>query len=71
MDLRGIDLNNSVNGKLIHPELSNIKWLTMFYPKNPNDEVSKIKLAIDILKKDDERKMIITDYQFISVFRSI
>ena len=68
MDLRGIDLNNSVNGKLIHPELSNIKWLTMFYPKNPEQEVSKIKLAIDVLKKDDERKMIITDYQFISVF---
>ena len=36
--------------------------------KNPEQEVSKIKLAIDVLKKDDERKMIITDYQFISVF---
>ena len=68
MDLRGVNLNNSIDGGLIHPELSNIKWLTMFYPKNPNDEVSKLKFAIEKLKNDNEKKMIITDYQFISVF---
>ncbi len=67
MDLRGIDLKNSVSGEVIHSELSNIKWLTMFYPDNPKKEVSKLKLAISTLKDDKEKKMIITDYQFISV----
>ena len=42
MDLRGINLENSIDGKEIHSELSNIKWITMFYPDNPSKEISKI-----------------------------
>ena len=68
MDLRGINLNNSIDGELIHSELSQIKWITMFYPKDPAKEASNIKLALRILQEDKSKKMIITDYQFISVF---
>ena len=68
MDLRGINLENSIDGKEIHPELSNIKWITMFYPNNPSEEISNINLALKILKEDGSNKMIVTDYQFISVF---
>ncbi len=68
MDLRGVNLANSINGNEIHPKLSNIKWITMFYPDNPEEEISNIKLALKILKKDKNKKMLITDYQFISVF---
>ena len=32
MDLRDVNLENSIDGKEIHPKLSNIKWITMFYP---------------------------------------
>ena len=68
MDLRGINLENSIDGKEIHSELSNIKWITMFYPNNPSKEISNINLALKILKEDGSNKMIVTDYQFISVF---
>ena len=68
MDLRGIDLRNSIDGGKIHPELSKIKWITMFYPDDPIKEAENIKFAFDILKKDKNKKMLITDYGFISVF---
>ncbi len=68
MDLRGVDLTNSLDGKKIHPALSNIKWITMFYPDNPEEEISNIKMALKIIKEDKSKKMLITDYQFISVF---
>ena len=68
MDLRGVNLENSIDGKKIHSELSNIKWITMFYPDNPSEEISNIKLAFKILREDKSNKMIVTDYQFISVF---
>ena len=65
MDLRGVNLENSIDGGLIHPKLSKIKWITMFYPENPQEEVTSIKLALKILREDKEKKMLITDYQFI------
>ena len=68
MDLRGVNLKNSIDGKKIHSELSNVKWITMFYPHDPSKEVPNIKLALKILEDDKENKMIVTDYQFISVF---
>tara|TARA_B100001564_G_scaffold313188_1_gene286547 strand:+ start:4053 stop:5606 length:1554 start_codon:yes stop_codon:yes gene_type:complete len=68
MDLRGVNLENSIDANAIHPKLSKIRWVTMFYPENPAEEVSNIKFALDILREDKDKKMIITDYQFISVF---
>ena len=68
MDLRDVNLENSIDGKQIHPKLSKIKWITMFYPDDPAKEAFNIKLALKILEKDKSKKMIITDYQFISVF---
>ncbi len=68
MDLRDVNLENSIDGKEIHPELSKIKWITMFYPADPAKEASNIKLVLKTLESDKSKKMIITDYQFISVF---
>ena len=68
MDLRDVNLENSIDGKKVHSELSNIKWITMFYPNDPAKEAANIKLALKLLEEDKSKKMIITDYQFISVF---
>ena len=68
MDLRNINLDNSIDGKEVHPKLSKIKWITMFYPTDPAKEASNIKLVLKTLEKDKSKKIIITDYQFISVF---
>ena len=40
MDLRDVNIENSIDGKEIHPELSGIKWITMFYPTDPAKEAS-------------------------------
>ena len=68
MDLRNVSLENSIDGKNIHPELSKVQWITMFYPDDPDKEASEIKLALKILQEDKNKKMVVTDYQFISVF---
>ena len=68
MDLRDVNLENAIDGKEIHPKLSKIKWITMFYPNEPSKEASNIKLALKVLNEDKSEKIIVTDYQFISVF---
>ena len=68
MDLKEVSFENSIDGEQVHSELSNIRWITMFYPNNPTQEASNIKLAIKIIQEDNNKKIIITDYQFISVF---
>jgi len=68
MDLQSVDISKAVDAKKIDKRLSGVKWITMFYPEQPNEEIKNINFAIEILKNDIERKMLITDYQFISVF---
>lgn len=70
MDLKNVNLLNAVDGELIDKNLKGVQWITMFYPKNPMIEVDIIKNAIEIINKDEKKKMIITDYQFISVFQN-
>lgn len=67
MDLRSVDISKAIDAKIIDEEFNGIKWITMFYPEDPHKEISEIKLALSELEKDEEKKMIITDYQFISV----
>jgi hypothetical protein len=67
MDLDNIDLNKAVDAGQINNKLDGIKWITMFYPDNPDLEIENIKFAITQFEKDLGKKMIITDYQFISV----
>ncbi len=67
MDLNNIDLKKSIDAKEIDYKFKNIKWITVFYPEKPEEEIDNIKFALEILKKDKEKKMLITDYQFISV----
>ncbi len=68
MDLKNVNFNNSIDGKLIDEKFSKIKWITMFYPDNPTKETQNIKFALKTIKNEKDIKMVITDYQFISVF---
>ena len=52
MDLRNVDLNNSINGSEVDVRFKGIKWITMFYPENPQLEAKNIKFAMNELKKD-------------------
>ena len=67
MELQHADLSRTVDAALIDEKFNNLKWLTPFYPKNPNKEIGLIKNAIQILKNDKRKKMMITHYQFFSL----
>ncbi len=67
MDLTKDDLKINVEANLIHPNLSPLKWVTYKSKENENAEIDNLIEVIEIIKKDNEKKSIITDYQFISV----
>ena len=69
--LRNVDLEKSIDASVLDNKLKNLKWITHHYPENPQNEISNLIEAIDIIKKDQRTKMIVTDYQFISVILSI
>ena len=69
--MRDADLKKSEDASVLSNKLKNLKWLTRHYPENPNQEIKNLKDSIDIIKNDSRIKMIVTDYQFISVELSI
>lgn len=69
--LKGLDFNNSINGSELDKKFKGLKWITYHYSKNPTEEINNLKDAINIIKLDKRKKMIVTDYQFISVILSI
>ena len=69
--LRNVDLNKSVNALVLDNKLKNLKWITHHYPDNPEDEIKYLLDSIKVIAKDDRAKMLVTDYQFISVILSI
>ena len=68
--LREYDLSQALDASILSQKLKNLKWLTHHYPNDPKKEISNLLNAIEIIKKDKSKKMIVTDYQFISVVLS-
>ena len=50
---------------------SGLQWITILYPNDPSKEINQLKEAIEIIKNDKSNKMLVTDYQFISVVLEI
>ena len=69
--LRNVNFSNSINGSEIDVKLKGIKWITHHYPDNPKKEIKNLIEAINIIKIDGAKKMIVTDYQFIGPILSI
>ena len=69
--LRDLNLKNSINASILGNELKNLKWITHHYPNNPSKEIKNLLDTIDKIKKDNRKKMLVTDYQFISVLLQI
>ena len=70
MDLEKINLENAVNAKILDERFGKLKWITNLYPENPKEEIKQLNKAISIIKNDKKNKLLVTDYQFISVFLS-
>ena len=69
--LKKFDLNRSIDAVILSEKLKNLRWLTHHYPNDPDNEIQNLLDTIKIIKKDNSKKMIVTDYQFISVVLSI
>ncbi len=70
-DLKNIDKRIAINAEVLDDKLSKIKWITPLYPTEPKKEILRLTNVINIIKNDERKKSIITDYQFISVILSI
>ena len=72
MDLRQVDMKNTIDGKILSPKLKGLNWKScLFYSDDPKNEISELIKIMKIIDNDKEKKSIITDYQFISVALSI
>ena len=66
MELSGVDISKSVNAGEIHPMFNNLKWITLFYPKNPEKEIQHLIEIKNYMNSDTRNKIVVTDYQFFS-----
>ena len=66
LNLENINLNKSVNAKLIHPSLNGLQWITHNYSQDPEIEIELIKESMSEIKQDKSRKMMLTGYLFFS-----
>ena len=71
MDLEKINLENAINAKILDERFDKLKWITNVYPENPKQEIKQLNEAMEIIKNDKRNKVLVTDYQFISVLLSI
>ncbi len=71
MDLTNTNISKALDSNYIHKKLSGLKWITPQQPDNPKGEMNKIKKIMKTIKNDNSNKIIITDYQFISVILSL
>ena len=71
MDLRNANFNETVDAKIFDDKLKGLKWISCYHLENPEKELKNLLEAIDIIKNDQRKKSIITEYQFISVILSV
>lgn len=65
MDLAKVDLKLSKNASILDKSLKNLNWITPHYPNNPEYELSKLIELKEILLKDTNNKIIMTNYQIL------
>ena len=70
MDLRNVNKENAIDAGVIDKKLAGLKWITPFYKDDPEKEILLLKEAISKIDNNSDKKVIITDYQFISVILS-
>ncbi len=69
--LEKVDISRAVEAKKIHKSLKGLKWITSTYPNQPNQEIEIISESINLLKKEEGKFSIITDYLFLPAILGI
>ena len=65
-ELVNVNFDLSKEAYLIDEKLKGLKWITPAYKDNPEAEVNFLKYALETLKKDKRKKMVISNYLFFS-----
>ena len=64
-ELVDTDLKQGVQIKFTENFFKGLKWITPNF-KNPKEEIKEIKSFYELIKKDESRKMVISNYSFYS-----
>ena len=66
LNLENVDLNSTIDAETIHLSLKGLNWTTKKFENNTNLEIENLKKSIEIIKNDNSKKMIETNYLFFS-----
>ncbi len=66
-EMSDIDFKQTIGAKKIDQKLSGLNWISPLYKNNPKFEIEQLVNTLEVLKKDKQKKMIITNYSFVSV----
>jgi hypothetical protein len=64
--MTNINFDLSVDAQRIDGKLSGLNWITPLFPDNPEKEIQLLNETINILKNDKRKKMVLTNYSFLS-----
>ena len=65
-ELEKVNLNKAIDAGQISQDLKGLKWITYEYRNNPEEEILNLNEIIKILSKDNSKKILITNYQFLA-----
>jgi len=64
-ELEKVDLSKAIDAEILSTDLRGLKWITPKYPNDPEVEISNLLEIMEILKNDNSKKALLTDYQFL------
>ena len=67
-DLENVNKNNFVYANIINKNFNSLKWISKY--EDPNNELSVIKKALEVIGDDNRNITIVTHYQFVSTILS-
>ena len=66
MELAGVNFDLAVDASQLDKRLSNLKWITKEFEKNPQEEINLLIDIKNVLFNEKEKFILMTDYQILS-----
>ncbi len=70
MELAGVNFDLAVDASQLDKRLSNLKWITKEFEKNPQEEINLLIDIKNVLFNEKEKFILMTDYQILSALVS-
>ena len=66
IDLENINLKNYFKANKLNAQFNELKWISVHYSEKPNEELKNLKIVMEKIEDDKDKKMVISHYQFFS-----